>query len=187
VIPVGYLYKKVSKADGDLKARNIVDFFSVGTCGAGISPPFTDYISHWKHNGYWLFNSPDIMREIARAEDIDLSSMTLFYYEVYEYELNQSAGEEEKTWMPVQRDPSFSTEVLVPERKVLTGFDVVEYVYRNAPECSLLSCSALAKEFSVNSHCLFDSVEEAKAALETGKFHECEPGPYRLLAVYECL
>ncbi len=127
------------------------------------------------------------MREIARVEDINLSSTTLFYYEIYEFEFDLSDEEEAKRWSPIQCEPYFATDVLVPEAKVLAGFDVVEYVCRNSPECSLLSCSDLARKFSVNSHCLFDTFEQAKKAVESGKFHECEPGPYRILAVYLCL
>jgi hypothetical protein len=36
----------------------------------------------------------------------------------------------------------------------------------------------------VNSHCLFDSFQEAKESLESGIFNSCEPGPYRIIAVY---
>jgi len=180
------MYKLVSTPAGDAKATNVVDFFSTGACGAGISPPFTDYISHWKHNGYWFFNSPGIMREIANKEGINLSGATLFYYEIYESEFDQSDEGNVKTWSPIQCEPSFTTDVLIPEAKILAGFDVVEYVCRNSPECSLLSCSDLATEFAVNTHCLFDTFEDAKKAVESGRFHDCEPGPYRILAVYLC-
>ena len=43
---------------------------------------------------------------------------------------------------------------------------------------------SLAREIAVNRHCLFDSFEQAKAALETGKFDNTEPGPHRIFAVY---
>jgi hypothetical protein len=36
-----------------------------------------------------------------------------------------------------------------------------------------------------NKHCLFSTFEEAKLALEAGKFEGGgEPGPYRIIAVY---
>jgi hypothetical protein len=77
------------------------------------------------------------------------------------------------------------TDVLLPEQKRLAGYDVTEYVYSNAPGCSLLSCSNLAARFTVNSHCLFDTLHQAKQAVESGLFNAMEPGPYRILAVYE--
>lgn len=183
MIPAGYMYKLVSTSDGKEAASQPVDFYSAGACGAGITPFFTDYVPHWKHNGFWFFNSPGVMQEIAVEKHIDLSGMTLFFYELYEFEFDlPDAGEE--AWSPIESESSFVTEIVVPSKKVLAGFDVVEYVCRNSPECSLLSCSNLAKEFTVNSHCLFDTLEDAKVAVESGKFHEREPGPYRILAVY---
>jgi hypothetical protein len=46
-----------------LKALQVVDIFSVSAC---ISEDFADYhIQYWKHNGYWLFDSPEIIRKLA--------------------------------------------------------------------------------------------------------------------------
>lgn len=183
MIPAGYMYKLVSTSDGKQADSPLVGIYSVGACGANISPFFTDYIPHWKHNGYWFFHSPSVMHEIAAENHIDLSRMTLFFYELYEFEFDLPDTEDE-AWIPIESESSFVTQIVVPPKMVLAGFDVVEYVCRNAPECSLLSCCNLAKEFTVNSHCLFDSFEEAKVAVESGKFHEREPGPYRILAVH---
>lgn len=36
----------------------------------------------------------------------------------------------------------------------------------------------------MNSHCLFDSFDEAKFHLTEGAFNNSEPGPYRIFAVY---
>jgi hypothetical protein len=123
------------------------------------------------------------MQKIAIENNIDLSGMTLFFYEIYEFELDVPSATEE-SWTQIEGESSFVTDIVFPSKKALAGFDVVEYVGRNSPECSLLSCSDLAKEFTANSHCLFDTFEDAKRAVESGKFHECEPGPYRILAVY---
>ncbi|GHT15097.1 hypothetical protein FACS1894170_12570 [Planctomycetales bacterium] len=56
------------------------DVYSVSSC---ISDDFMDYIDYWKHNGYWFFDSPKIIDELAQLEDIDLSGNTLFYYEAF--------------------------------------------------------------------------------------------------------
>ena len=37
------------------------------------------------------------------------------------------------------------------------------------PECSPVSCKGVATELEVNRHCLFDSFEQAKGAIETGR------------------
>ena len=185
MIPAGYMYKMAGAPPSHLTAKNVVDIFSVGACGGSNSPYFTEYIRHWKHNGYWFFNSPQIMEEIAEKENISLSSMTLFYYEIYEYEFDKTDYEGKvEGWSKFACEADFSTDVQIPAVKVFSGYDVTEYVCRNSPECSLLSCSNLAAQFTVNSHCLFDTFEQARSAVETGAFHAFEPGPYRLLAVY---
>jgi hypothetical protein len=63
------------------------------------------------------------------------------------------------------------------------GYDVTEHMSEGAPECSLLSRCNLAARFQVNEHCLFHSFDLAKVALESGAFHEKEPGPSGI-AVY---
>ena len=37
---------------------------------------------------------------------------------------------------------------------------------------------------SVNTHCLFETFDQAKVALDQERFKEGEPGPYRIFAVY---
>jgi hypothetical protein len=39
-------------------------------------------------------------------------------------------------------------------------------------------------EITGNPHCLFESFEHAKQALEAGAFDNAEPGPFRIFAVY---
>jgi hypothetical protein len=71
-----------------------------------------------------------------------------------------------------------------PSGRVLEGFDVVTFHAKNAPEHSPLSCNSLAKELSINAHCLFATFEEAETNLTNGAFDKSEPGPYRIFAVY---
>jgi len=64
------------------------------------------------------------------------------------------------------------------------GFDVVSFSQQNSPECSPLSCNALAQSTPVNRHCLLATFEDAVTALEAGRFDNSEPGPFRIFAVY---
>lgn len=176
MIPVGYMYKRVAKKDEWLKAEAVADIFSLSKC---ISKNFADYIHYWKHNGYWLFNSPDVIEGIAREENIDLSGTTLFYYEAYEYEFDENSRE----WA-VFTPEAFATDIQVPTEKHLEGFDIATFWLRTSPEHSPLSCNALATTIPVNEHCLIRTFEEAKEALESGAFDNSEPGPYRIFAVY---
>lgn len=177
MIPVGYICKKVAARPDWLKADAVFDVYSLSNC---ISEDFGDYINYWKHNGYWLFDSPQVIENIAKNEGIDLSGTTLFYYEAYEYEFD----EESREWSAFTPEPSFVTDVQVPMDKHLEGFDVTTFTVHTSPECSPLSCNSLATTIPVNEHCLFNTFADAKEAVEGGLFQNSEPGPYRIFAVY---
>jgi hypothetical protein len=176
MIGVGYLAKKVVPCPDWLKAPEIKDIYSVSNC---VSPDFMDYIDFWRHNGYWLFDNLQIIRELAQENNVDLKDYTFFYYEVYE----KQYAEQRKQWLTFQPE-AFPTNVVPPAKKELQGFDVVTFSEGTTPECSPLSCNHLAREIPTNAHCLLTSFEEAKESLESGKFVHCEPGPYRIFAVY---
>jgi hypothetical protein len=74
-----------------------------------VSNTFTDYLNFWKHNGYWLFDSPERIIEIARAHGIDLAETLLFLYEVYELQFDSGQS------MRFEPEPSFGTNVSIPE------------------------------------------------------------------------
>ena len=177
MIPVGYMFKTVSPRPDWLKAAGVADIYSLSGC---VSEYFTDYINFWKHNGYWLFDSPAIIRDIAANIGLDLSQMTLFYYEAFDEEFDGGA----RRWTRFYPEKSFPTNVAPPAEARLEGYDVTTFSGHTNPECSPLSCNSLAERISINRHCLFESFDEAKAALESGKFDNTEPGPHRIFAVY---
>ena len=168
--------KRIAKRP-DWLGEQIIDVYSVSGC---ISKYFANYISFWKHNGYWLFDSPERIEEVAREAAIDLTGATMFYYEVYKHQFDG----DEKTWKLLQPEESFGVNVLVPAAKRLEGFDVATFFAGSTPECSPLSCNDLASSIHTNEHCLMDSLEEAVERLEAGDFANSEPGPYRIFAVY---
>lgn len=175
--PAGYLLKCVEAQPTWLKNKQVERIFSV--CGC-CSEDFADYIAHWKHNGHWLFNVPEDMNEIMETEGVSRSGLTLFYYEIHEAEFD----EVECTWSTFEIESSFETNITEPAGKTLHGFDVVSYSSGTSPECSPLACNSLADTLSVNQNCLLETFAETKAALENGRFTRCEPGPYRIFAVY---
>lgn len=83
MIPVGYMAKRVSKKPDWLDAPQVIDIYSVSSC---VSEDFADYTNYWKHNGYWLFDSPGAIRAVAKENAIELEGTSLFYYEAYEME-----------------------------------------------------------------------------------------------------
>jgi hypothetical protein len=175
MIPVGYLAKRSCEKPKGFDLSQVEHVYSVG---GDVNDDFADYIEFWRHNGYWLFDSPRIIQEVARENSIPLDGCKLFYYEAHEMEFT---GHE---WRPFFPEASVPTEVLPPLQKVLEGFDVVTFYAGNSPECSPLSCNFLANEIATNSHCLISSFEEAEGSLNSGKFATAEPGPYRIFAVY---
>ena len=175
MVPAGYMAKHVATRPEWLAAERVSSIHSVSGC---ISSNFADYVSFWKHNGYWLFDSPEVIVEVAREHDIDLGGTALFFYEVHELQFD--AGK----WVPFGPEPSFGTDVHLPAERVLEGFDVVTFFAQASAECSPLSCNGLASRVETNSRCLLPSFEQARTFLENGTFDDSEPGPRRIFAVY---
>ncbi|HEX2592204.1 MAG TPA: hypothetical protein VHL34_11950 [Rhizomicrobium sp.] len=178
MIPLGYMLVEV-KAKPDWIDSDVVEQV-YSACGCCVSPFFMDYIPLWKHNGWWLFDNPVVLKQIASENGCDLSKLKLFYYEAFEQEFVEEAG-----WRAIAPEASLETSVKVPSHKTLQGYDVVTFTVQTSPESSPLSCCNLAEDFPVNRFCLLDSFEMAHEAAERFAEIDCEPGPYRIFAVYE--
>jgi hypothetical protein len=175
MIPVGHMAKRISSAPDWLKAHRVSDVYSVSGC---VSEDFADYVNFWRHNGYWLFDSPASIRKVAGEKSISLDGTKLFYYEAHESEFDG------KIWKSYSSEPSIPTNVDPAKLKHLEGFDVVTFQAHNHPECSPLSCDGLAEDIQTNVHCLLESFDKAETKLNDGKLVKCEAGPYRIFAVY---
>lgn len=122
---------------------------------------------------------PAPMQQIAREKGVDPAPMTLFYYEVFGKELDETT----RGWPDIE--PDGPVHLTLPLETHLSGFDACCFSQRNAPECSPLSCNRLCSTVAVNTqpvrHTRFD---DAKNALNRGVFDLSEPGPYQIFAVY---
>src|SRR6185369_8831917 len=107
MIPAGYLAKQVCRTPDWLKNDCVEDIYSLSGC---VSQMFCDYVPKWRHNGYWLFDSPGIIRGMAAADCIDLSNSTFFYYEVFEKQFDERT----KVWESFELEKSFQTAVVEP-------------------------------------------------------------------------
>jgi hypothetical protein len=116
MVPVGYMAKHVSRDVAWIDAQGVADVASVQSC---MSHDFADYIRFWKHNGWWFFDSPQVIRDVAREHEIDLTATELFYYEVHELQFD----EETRVWSPFAPEPGFTTQVTVPSERRLEGYD----------------------------------------------------------------
>ena len=177
MIAAGYMAKVVTPKPDWIKSGTAVRICSVSNC---VSDDFCDYINHWKHNGYWFFNSPQDIQAVAESDPTAAKERELFYYELYEQQFDDNTA----TWVSFEPEASFRTEVVVPQHKNLLGFDVVTYFVQTSPECSPLSCNNFAEKIEVNENCLLPSLEGAKRLVESGGFANSEPGPFRIIAVY---
>jgi hypothetical protein len=157
-----------------LQAPDVVDVYSVSAC---VNESLALDIPNSLHNGYWMFDSPAAILVATKSEKIDIRGAALFFYEAHESELDGD------NWLPISPDASYETHVQIPSTKHLEGFDVVTFC--DGPNShSPLSCNGIAKEIRTNQHCLFQTIDEALAALTKGAFDEAEPGPYRIYAIY---
>src|SRR6476646_2075224 len=125
--PIGYMYKRVSAAPEWLKAPHVADVYSLSR---HVSDDFADYINFWRHNGYWLFDSPAIIVALAAEDSISLDGLKLFYYEAYELQYDKKAA----NWAPFEPERTFVTNVQPPNARTLEGFDVVTFSQGTSPE-----------------------------------------------------
>ncbi len=177
MLKLGYMAKKIEPVPDHLAAFGIEEMSFVSGC---IHKNFADYISLWRHNGFWFFDSPDILRSASSAADIDLCDTQLFYFTT----LPLAFDEADRTWIEIVWEHSFITEVEHPADFTLLGFDIVTHSCGTSAECSPLSCNGLAEKISTNRYGLIENVDDAVGLLEAGAFDGSEPGPMRVVAVH---
>jgi hypothetical protein len=178
MVPLGYMAKHVAVRPEWFKAAVVDEVLSVSPC---VSQDFADWVNYWRHNGYWLFDSPSVIQALALEHSLDISDCRWFYYEAH----GLAYGEDGEGWGSIAANPEFKTSVQPPSNAILRGYDVVSYSCGNAAECSPLSCNHMAEEIVTNRYCLLDSFELAHRLIDQRLFIDCEPGPYRIVAVYE--
>jgi hypothetical protein len=81
------------------------------------------------------------------------------------------------SWSP---EPSFPTNVALPVSKQLEGFDLVSFNVKTSPECSPLSCNAVA----IRAPIAYSTLLMRPTDFNDGVFKGAIPGPYRIFSVY---
>lgn len=187
MIAAGYLLKRVVPPPEWLveTPTHIRDVCSVSNC---VNDDIVDVQDRWLHNGFGLGNDGAALRALAEVEGLDLTDVQLFYYTAYELELTSDGW----TFDPAAWRPRTRLETaVVPDEVVepaagsvlLLGYDVVVYEYGSLVH-SPLSCNSVVKSVPVNEHCLFETFDEAREAIDGGKFGGgCESGAYTILSV----
>ena len=184
MVPAGYLLKRTSAPPGWLSGAPVADVCSVADC---VNDNVIDVQSAWQHNAFGVANDRGTLSRLVVDATAETDHSKLFYYELYEQEIESDGwGVDPSGWRPLTAVPSagVETSVVPPTQSLLTlmGYDVV--VFGDYLEHSPLSCNSIAAELRVNEHCLFETLEDAKAAIDRGAFNGgCEPGVYRIFSV----
>ncbi len=176
LIPMGYQAKQVVDRPASLTAEWIEDLYSASGC---ISPALIDARWSWLRNGYHLFDTPSQLLNTAHQFGIPLIGASLFFYAAHPLEFEETTVRWRECKLATAR-----TQVVVPVRRVLEGFDIVTYHPDTGVGCSPLSCNGIAASTRTNRHCLLPSLRSATRLLEQGILSHSEPGPFRVVAVY---
>lgn len=192
MIAAGYLLKRTAIPEGYKNLPIVKDIASVSAC---VNADIVDLMAAWQYNEYGLANAPDVLDFLVETQSVDASDATLFYYEAYELGV-RSNGQRfcHNEWTPLDlKSSAIQTAVVPPAAGSLThlGYDVVIFgdypEYSGFVEHSPLSCNmaaeGLTNGLTVNSHCLFDSFEQAKSAIDQDMFIDCEAGLYTIFSV----
>lgn len=186
MIPAGYLLKRVSPPPGWLRdgIEHVRAVCSVADC---VNDNLVDVQTAWLHNGFGVANDPSVLRNLADESGVTKNDATLFFYEAYEWELESDGWTfNPDEWRPRTAVQSAGVRDVVlyppPGSAELLGYDVV--VFGDYLEHSPLSCNSIAQTLSVNEHCLFNTFDEAKQAIDRGAFGGgCEDGAYSIYSV----
>jgi hypothetical protein len=184
MVPAGYLLKRVSAPPGWLSGAPIADVCSVADC---VNDNVVDVQTAWQHNAFGVANDRETLSRMIVDAGAETDDAKLFYYEAYEQEIETDGWSIDPVgWRTLTAVPSAGVETSVvpptPSLLTLIGYDVV--VFGDYLEHSPLSCNSIAAELLVNDHCLFGTLEDAKAAIDRGAFNGgCEPGVYRIFSV----
>jgi hypothetical protein len=175
MLPAGFMPKRIKDRPEWLASDDVLTVLSVSSC---VSVDAVDSLGAYDLNSFWMFKTAT--SATAAASEVEQpSAWRLFYYEVFEQEFDDDR------WMPLPSEVGSTGAVEPPDHKALLGFDVVTVSSGGRPECSPLSCNAVAADIETNSHCLMPTLEQAIALAENPILDDAEEGALRIFAVYE--
>lgn len=169
---IGYFSKKRKENIRVLSSHNVLEICNACLCSFVVPD---NWVEHWKHNDYFLFNSPIIAYSIIQDLE-DCHEYVLYAYKQYQFRVENGSVFDEEV-------ESENVEDLSSEF-VLLGYDAVNRNYSKQFGCSPLFCNLGAEKMKTNKYCLFSSFNEAlEGAVIFSRGHG-EPGPYYVVEVY---
>lgn len=167
---IGYFPKRTKSPPNWLIEPKIDQVCSVSEC---ISMGPKDWISLWKHNTFFLFDTTEIAQSIIET---NISEYDIYAYKQYPFIYENGKYIEHyiecKTVKPMESN------------FLLLGYDSVSRTYGNAFAHSPLSCCNYAHKLPTNRFCLLNSLSSAKEAAKLFSIDNPEPGPYYVVEVY---
>ena len=143
---IGYFAKARTPAPIDLQVPAIVtEIASISGC---IAQQPEEWIDQWKHNDWFVFDSPETALSIAS----EATEVRLYAYSVVPILFTPGAEE------PLE--VTGASPKPLSDRFELLGYDVVSRSVTPMFECSPLSCNGMAAETAVNQFCLIPSLDE---------------------------
>lgn len=169
---IGYFPKKVTENPAHQKVSNVKEICSAGLCF--FEEP-GDWLEKWKHNEYFLYDTPEIAKSII--EDLaDRDQYDLYAFKQYPIRIEEGNATEEEI-------KSINVEALSDAFRFL-GYDAVSKDMSEEFGCSPLSCNYGADIIATNEYCLFSTFEEALSGAKIFSTGEWEAGPYYIIEVY---
>jgi hypothetical protein len=170
-ILIGYFPKRTLRHPDWPEVAGVEEICSVSSC---ISEDPDEWIEKWRHNHFYVYDSPDLAWDIVREGE--RSEFDLYAYKLFPVMFESG---QQKPF-----DISALNALPLPDSFVRLGFDVVSRNGGAAFECSPLSCNSMAEQIAVNRHCLID--DPATALQHAAEFEAvgCEPGPYFVVEVW---
>lgn len=170
LVLVGYFPKKIELATEAMALPGVVEVWSVSNC---ISDGPENWVTRWLHNSAGAYDTRELALSIVPNEE--RKSYIVLAYRVWHEEFGEDGTQPFKLMAGIpllQLEPAYR----------VVGYDAVSASYGQF-ECSPLSCNGGAKEYPVNSKCLFATLEEAIVAASEFAQGPWEPGPYRVVEV----
>jgi hypothetical protein len=169
-ILIGYIAKRVTPRPSNFELDTVREIASVSNC---IAKRPDGWIDLWKHNDWWVYDSPELAREVAR--DLGVGDWPIVAYRVLPIRFEESG---ERT-IEVE-----STAAPMPGYFQRLGWDVASKSYSPDFECSPLSCNRRAVQIPVNALCLIETKEEAVEVARLFAREQPEPGAYFVVEVW---
>jgi hypothetical protein len=166
----GYFPKRIALRDEWLKAPAVREVWSVSEC---ISEGPPDWVSQWRHNDVWLFDTPELAESVVPPGERGL--YVVLGYRIWDRMFDEGDELELDEDLPRLEEPAAGFESV--------GFDAVARLGTRNFGCSPLSCNGGAETFATNERCLFRTFDEAVAGAKAFSSGNWEPGPYWVVEV----